>query len=177
MRSILLRALAYVGAERPAGGPAPAASLPVSGADPVRPPSKPAAAPRRLAGARLAKFLSYYRPHIGLLLADLGCAILISATTLAFPICANIVVKRLTAAHDPAGLMPQIYAMGALMLGLLALQALATMFVDYQGHVMGAKMESALRKELFEHYQALSFGFYDAQRVGQLMSRISKIGR
>src|SRR5579871_2374699 len=123
MRSILLRALAYVGAERPAGGPAPAASLPVSGADPVRPPSKPAANPRRLVGARLTKFLSYYRPHIGLLLADLGCAVLISGTTLALPVCANIVVKRLTASHDAAALMPQIYLMGAVMLGLLAVQA------------------------------------------------------
>ena len=59
------------------------------------------------------------------------------------------------------------------MLALLAVQALATLFVDYQGHVMGAKMEGALRQELFEHYQALSFGFYDQQRVGQLMCRIS----
>ena len=56
---------------------------------------------------------------------------------------------------------------------LLAVQALSTLFVDYQGHVMGAKMEGAMRQELFEHYQSLSFGFYDGQRVGQLMSRLS----
>ena len=59
------------------------------------------------------------------------------------------------------------------MLGLLAVQVLATLFVDYQGHVMGAKMESALRKELFEHCQTLPFRFYDRTRTGQLMSRIT----
>jgi len=120
----------------------------------------------------LRKFLSYYRPHIGLLLADLGCAVLVSATTLALPLCANYVVKRLTAGAGPT-LAPEVWTMGAVMLALLAVQALSTLFVDYQGHVMGAKMEGAMRQELFEHYQALSFGFYDAQRVGQLMSRIS----
>ena len=69
--------------------------------------------------------------------------------------------------------LAQIYAMGGLMLALLAVQALCSLFVDYQGHVMGAKMEGALRKEVFEHCQKLSFSFYDRQRVGQLMSRIT----
>jgi ATP-binding cassette subfamily B protein len=59
------------------------------------------------------------------------------------------------------------------MLALVAVQAASTLFVDYQGHVMGAKMESALRRDVFEHCQKLSFGFYDRQRVGQLMSRIT----
>ena len=65
--------------------------------------------------------------------------------------------------------MDEIWLVGAAMLALLAAQALSTLFVDYQGHVMGAKMEGAMRQELFEHYQSLSFGFYDRQRVGQLM--------
>ena|SRR5579872_4897770 len=132
--------------------------------------SRPAAA---LAGGRWRKLLSYYRPHIGLLAADLACAILVSATALALPLCANIVVKRLTQAGAQPAALDQIYLMGGAMLALLAIQALATLFVDYQGHVMGAKMESAMRQELFEHYQSLSFGFYDGQRVGQLMSRLS----
>ncbi|HTN63853.1 MAG TPA: ABC transporter ATP-binding protein, partial [Devosia sp.] len=67
----------------------------------------------------------------------------------------------------------QIYLMGALMLAMLAIQVLAVFFVDYQGHVMGARIESTLRKQLFEHCQKLSFSFYDRQRVGQLMSRIT----
>jgi ATP-binding cassette, subfamily B, bacterial len=142
-------------------------------ASPPAPPLPFTAAPAGLSGARLTKFLSYYRPHLGLLAADLGCAILIAATALALPLGANYVVKRIAIGGAHPALSAEIWMMGALMLGLVAAQALATLFVDYQGHVMGAKMEGALRRELFEHYQALSFGFYDQQRVGQLMSRIS----
>jgi ATP-binding cassette subfamily B protein len=127
----------------------------------------------RLRSQRWRKFLSYYRPHLGLLTADLGCAVLVSATALALPLLANFVVKRLAAGGHAPGLMGEIWLVGAAMLVLLAVQALSTLFVDYQGHVMGAKMEGALRQELFEHYQSLSFGFYDGQRVGQLMSRLS----
>jgi ATP-binding cassette, subfamily B, bacterial len=128
---------------------------------------------RDLTRARLARFVSYYRPHIPLLLADLGCAVIVSMTALALPLCANYVSKQLVALADGPGALGQIYQMGAVMLALLAVQAVSTLFVDYQGHMMGAKMESALRKELFEHCQKLSFSFYDRQRVGQLMSRIT----
>jgi ATP-binding cassette subfamily B protein len=119
------------------------------------------------------KFLSYYRPHIPLLLADLACAVLVSATALFLPLCANYVTRQLGAVDDAPAALHQIYVIGAIMLGLLAVQVLATLFVDYQGHVMGAKMESALRQELFEHCQTLPFRFYDQHRVGQLMSRIT----
>ncbi len=135
-------------------------------------PSRRAALPR-LRRQRWRKFLSYYRPHLGLLIADLACAVLVSATALALPLLANYVVKRLALAGGAPHLMDEIWLVGAAMLVLLAVQALSTLFVDYQGHVMGAKMEGAMRQELFEHYQSLSFGFYDGQRVGQLMSRLS----
>ena len=108
--------------------------------------------PSRTAGldaqarARALKFVSYYRPHIPLLLADLACAVLVSATALFLPLCANYVARQLGAAGATPQILNQIYAVGGVMLGLLAVQVLATLFVDYQGHVMGAKMESALRK-------------------------------
>jgi ATP-binding cassette subfamily B protein len=127
----------------------------------------------RLRPERWRKFLSYYRPHIGLLIADLACAVLVSATALALPLLANHVVKRLAFAGGAPRLMDEIWLVGWAMLVLLAVQALSTLFVDYQGHVMGAKMEGSMRQELFEHYQSLSFSFYDGQRVGQLMSRLS----
>ena len=135
--------------------------------------------PRHAAGltprdaARLKTFLSAYRPHIALLAADVACAVLVAATALALPLCANLVTRRLPVmSHSPAAL-GEIYAMGGVMLALLAVQALTTLFVDYQGHVMGAKMEGALRRQVFEHCEKLSFSFYDRQRVGQLMSRIT----
>lgn len=129
--------------------------------------SRTANADRAKARARALKFLSYYRPHIPLLLADLACAVLVAATALFLPLCANYVARRLGAVGATPEVLNQIYAVGGVMLGLLAVQALATLFVDYQGHVMGAKMESALRTELFEHCQTLPFRFYEQQRVGR----------
>jgi ATP-binding cassette subfamily B protein len=67
----------------------------------------------------------------------------------------------------------QIYLMGALMVALVGIQLLCTMFIDFQGHMMGTRMESDMRSELFEHYQKLSFRFYDEQRTGQLMTRLT----
>ena len=67
----------------------------------------------------------------------------------------------------------QIYKMGALMLALVMVQTACTFYYDYRGHAMGAMMESDMRSELFNHYQKLSFRFYDEQRTGQLMSRIT----
>jgi len=69
--------------------------------------------------------------------------------------------------------MEKIYITGAVMILLLIIHILCNSFVDYRGHTMGAMMERDMRMELFEHYQKLSFRFYDEQRIGQLMSRIT----
>ncbi|MCD7058921.1 ABC transporter ATP-binding protein/permease [Pelagibacterium sp. HS1C4-1] len=108
-----------------------------------------------------------------LLAADLACALLVAATAVALPVCANYVTTRLLELQDTPEAIAQIITMGGVMLAILAVQVLAIFFVDYQGHVMGAKIEGAVRKELFEHCQKLSFSYYDRQRVGQLMSRIT----
>ncbi|MBY3210576.1 ABC transporter ATP-binding protein [Rhizobium laguerreae] len=123
--------------------------------------------------SRMCKFLSYYRPHLPLLLADLLCAILVAGTAVALPLCANIVTSRLLALPDAPQAFGNILAMGGVMLAVLAVQIVAIFFVDYRGHVMGARIEATVRQELFEHCQKLSFGFYDRQRTGQLMSRIT----
>ena len=122
--------------------------------------------------ARGKKFLSYYRPYLGLLAADLACALVVAAVTLALPLGARYITKTLTEGGAPNAL-GQIYGVGALMLGLIVLHTLCLMFVDYQGHTMGARMERDLRQELFEHYQKLPFSFYDEQRTGQLMNRLT----
>jgi ATP-binding cassette subfamily B protein len=132
-----------------------------------------AAPPRAVRLARTTKLLSYYRPHLPLLVADVACAVVVSATALFLPLCANYVTKQLSGVSDAPAALSQIYLIAALMLALLVVQALSTFFVDYQGHMMGARIESAVRRELFEHCQKLSFSFYDRQRVGQLMSRIT----
>jgi ATP-binding cassette, subfamily B, bacterial len=121
---------------------------------------------------RTKKFLSYYRPYLRLFLADLACACIVSATTLSIPLCARYITKNILVENAPNALS-QIFMIGAIMLVLLAVHTLCNMFVDYQGHMMGALMERDMRSELFDHYQKLSFSFYDEQKTGQLMTRIS----
>ncbi len=128
-----------------------------------------AAAPVRSRGK---KFISYYKPYIGLFLVDMACALIVSAITLLLPLCARYITKNILEG-DTTHALNQIYLIGALMLALVGVQTLCTMFIDYQGHVMGARMESDMRRELFEHYQKLSFRFYDEQRTGQLMTRLT----
>ncbi|GHA35975.1 ABC transporter ATP-binding protein [Devosia pacifica] len=123
--------------------------------------------------SRWRKFLSYYRPHLPLLVADLLCAILVAATAVALPLCANYLTTHLASLAEGREAIELILAMGAVMLLILAIQVVAIYFVDYRGHVMGARIEAAVRQELFEHCQKLSFSFYDRQRTGQLMSRIT----
>ena len=128
-----------------------------------------AAAPARSRGK---KFLSYYKPYLGLFFADMACALIVSTTTLLLPLCARYITKNILEGNTPQDLN-HIYLMGALMVALVGIQLLCTMFIDFQGHMMGARMESDMRSELFEHYQKLSFRFYDEQRTGQLMTRLT----
>jgi ATP-binding cassette subfamily B protein len=121
---------------------------------------------------RRKKFLSYYKPHRRLLFADLACALIVSATTLLLPLCVRYITNTILPGNGP-NITAQIYMMGAVMIMLLLIHIAANMFVDYQGHMMGALMESDIRRELFEHYQKLSFGFYDEQKTGQLLTRIT----
>lgn len=122
--------------------------------------------------SRLLKFLSYYKPYLGLFWADMACAFFASVITLAIPLCIRYITKDILEVHDDSTLT-QIYMMGGCLLLLVFLHTGCRAFIDYQGHLMGAKMEADMRNELFEHYQKLSFTFYDDHRTGQLMTRIS----
>lgn len=122
--------------------------------------------------SRVVKFLSFYRPYLGLLAVDLVCACIASAITLILPLCVRHITQNLLGggAADSVG---DIAIMAGIMLALVAAHTLCTLFVDYQGHMMGAMMERDMRKELFAHLQKLSFSFFDEQKTGQLMSRIT----
>ena len=121
---------------------------------------------------RFRKFLSYYKPYRRLLLADMACALIVSATALALPLCARYITQNLLE-ESRSDTLRQIVIMGLVMLGLVTIQAGCKLFVDYQGHMMGTLMESDMRADLFSQYQKLSFGFYDNNRTGQLMARIT----
>jgi ATP-binding cassette subfamily B protein len=122
--------------------------------------------------SRSKKFVSYYKPYLRWLAADIACAFIVSGITLLLPICARYITKDVLEGNSPDALT-QIFMMGIVMVVLVLVHALCNAFIDYQGHMMGAKMESDMRGELFEHYQKLSFGFYDEQKTGQLMTRLT----
>ncbi len=100
------------------------------------------------------------------------CALISAVITLVFPLCTRYITKNVLEGNL-ADALDRIYQVGAFMLLLVTVQAACNFVVDYRGHGMGAMMESDLRSELFEHYQKLSFRFYDEQKTGQLMSRIT----
>ncbi|PTM56807.1 ABC transporter ATP-binding protein [Desmospora activa] len=120
----------------------------------------------------IKKFLSYYKPYLGLFLSVLACAMITSAVTLVFPLLVRYITKDVLEG-DLSTALSEVYWVGGLMLVLVAIQNIGNYFVDYKGHEIGARMESDLRHELFTHIQTLSFSFYDQAKTGQLMSRIT----
>ena len=122
--------------------------------------------------ARTKKFFSYYKPYLDLFFSVMICAFIVAGITLLLPWLTRYITKTLLEGSMPNAL-EEIYRTGALMLLLILIHTACNYYVDYQGHAMGAMMESDMRRDLFDHYQKLSFRFYDDQRTGQLMSRIT----
>lgn len=118
------------------------------------------------------EFLSYYKPFKGIFAADMFFAFLGAATTLVIPLIVRYITG--TVVNMPKSeILHTILVLGAVMTLLVLIQCFSNYFIGNYGHVMGAKIEYNMRKEIFEHYQKLSFSFYDNQKVGQLMSRIT----
>ncbi|WP_339321714.1 ABC transporter ATP-binding protein [Paenibacillus sp. FSL W8-0194] len=120
----------------------------------------------------IKKFFSYYKPYRRLFLSVLACALFVSAVTLAFPLLVRYITKHVLE-EDLSQALGKVYWIGGLMLVLAAVQNLGSYFVDYKGHEVGARMESDMRSELFAHMQKLSFDFYDKEKTGRLMSRLT----
>ncbi|MDR1419025.1 MAG: ABC transporter ATP-binding protein/permease [Treponema sp.] len=114
-------------------------------------------------------FASYYRPHRKLFAADMVCASLTAGADLAFPMMTKFTLERLL----PGGLFRAFFVMIALMVCLYLLRMGFTWFVTYWGHTVGARIEADMRRDLFGHLQKLSFSFYDTNRTGQIMSRVT----
>lgn len=118
------------------------------------------------------KFLSYYKPYLSIYLPVLVCALIASSVTLVFPLIVRYITKNVLEGGLSIALN-KVYWIGGLMLVLVAIQNIGNYFVDYKGHEVGARMESDLRSDLFAHMQKLSFNFYDKEKTGQLMSRLT----
>jgi len=106
-----------------------------------------------------------------LFIADLCCAVLVSALALLLPVCVRYITGTVIATGSD-NMVGEILRMSAVMLAIIAAQTGFSIFYDFKGHDMGAKMERNMRLELFEHYQKLPFSFFDSQNTGQLMSRL-----
>jgi ATP-binding cassette subfamily B protein len=120
----------------------------------------------------LKRMISYYKPYLGTFFLDMFFAIVASAIALVIPLAVRNITSEIPDLTPEEGLKKILY-IGGILIVLLVIQFLANYYITYVGHVMGAKMEYDMRAEIFSHYQKLSFSFYDDQKVGQLMSRIT----
>ena len=117
------------------------------------------------------RFLSYYKPQMGLFVADTVCALVLAAIDLAFP----IILRNLTSGLFTQGQAAIMQALGLIAVGLVLMYAIrcaCRYFVSYWGHVMGARMESKMREDLFDQYERFSFAYFDRNSSGDMMSRV-----
>ena len=119
----------------------------------------------------LKKFISYYRPYRAVFYLDLFCAAVISVVDLAYPQLLRSLTKTLFTGNKSAilGALPWLFL---ILLIMYTIQSLCKYYVTCQGHIMGAKMERDMRKQLFEHYEKLSFSYYSTHNSGQMMSKL-----
>jgi len=114
-------------------------------------------------------FLRYFKRHRGLFLVDMGCAFLIAAVDLAFPLVTRSALYEML----PGKLYGLFFTVMIAMLACYILRSLLNYVVCYFGHTFGIRVEADIRADLFSHMQKLSFDFYDRNRTGQMMSRLT----
>ncbi|HJB80649.1 ABC transporter ATP-binding protein [uncultured Flavonifractor sp.] len=114
-------------------------------------------------------FASYYKPHWKLFLLDMVCALLICIVDLLFPMVSRWSMQTLL----PNQLFATFFAVMAALALAYVLKGVFYFIVTYWGHLLGVRMEADIRRDLFSHMQDLSFSFYDKNRTGQLMSRVT----
>lgn len=119
-----------------------------------------------------SKFLSYYKPYKKIFAADMFFACLGAGVTLIIPLLIRYITNHVIYLEASES-MRIILILAGIMALLIILECYCNYFIAYYGHMMGAKMEYNMRNEIFGHYQKLSFSFFDNQKVGQLMSRVT----
>ena len=117
----------------------------------------------------LKKFLSYYRPHRLMFTLDMLAALVVAAVGIFYPIVTRVMLNDLI----PEKKYREIIIFGAVLLILYIIRMLLNYFIQYQGHVVGVKIQAQMRSEMFDHLEKLPFGFYDQNETGKLMSRMT----
>ena len=124
------------------------------------------AAPRR--GA-IREFAAFYKPHMGMVLLDMFCALIIALVDITFP----VVTRKVLYDYIPNQAFRTFVLVMLAMLGLFILRTIAQWIVTYLGHLTGVHIEADMRAAIFAHMQKLGFSFYDKNRTGLLMSRVT----
>ena len=117
----------------------------------------------------LKRFISYYKPHRKLLTMDMLAALMISVIGMVYPVVTNKMLNE----YIPQKMYSTIVIAGSIVLILYLLRYALRYFVQYYGHLIGVRMQSQMRKDLFSHLQKLPFRFYDNNETGRIMTRIT----
>ena len=119
----------------------------------------------------IKKFIHYYGPYKAVFFIDLICAAVISLVDLAYPQILRTMTKTLFT-QDKDMILHALPVIAVSLFVMYIVQSLCKYYVTYQGHMMGANMERDMRRELFDHYQELSFSYYSRNNSGQMMSKL-----
>jgi len=117
----------------------------------------------------LKRFMAYYKPHWKMFALDMIAALLISIIGMVYP----VVTNRMLNDYIPNKLYGTIVIAGIIVLALYVARMLLRYFVQYYGHLIGVKMQSQMRRDLFNHLEKLPFSFYDNNETGRIMSRLT----
>jgi len=117
----------------------------------------------------LKRFIRYYKPHLNMLSLDMLASLLISLIGMVYPIITN----KMLNVYIPEKMYSTIVISGVIVLALYVVRMLLRYFVQYYGHIIGVKMQSQMRKDLFSHLQRLPYKFYDNHETGRIMTRIT----
>lgn len=120
----------------------------------------------------LKRFSVYYKPYILIIITDLLCAALSTVCELVFPLIVRYITNT-AATGGQALLMGTVFRLGGIYLFLRLVDTVANYYMADIGHVMGARLETDMRRDMFDHLQKLSFSYYDNAKVGQIMSRMT----
>ncbi len=121
---------------------------------------------------KLKKLFAYYGPYKKLFYSDMFFAVLGAAVTLIIPLVVRYITNEVVY-FDAVTARASVLKLGAVMVALVLLEIFCNFYIAYFGHIMGAMMEADMRRDIFGHYQKLTFAFYDNQKVGHLLSRIT----
>ena len=117
----------------------------------------------------LKRFLSYYKPHMKMLILDMLAALMISITGMVYPIVTNTMLEN----YIPNKMYDAIIIAGLIVLAIYIVRLLLRYFVQYYGHLIGVRMQSQMRLDLFSHLEKLPFRFFDNNETGKIMTRIT----